>query len=78
MIRAIAQGQPATVLRVPRDRLARWLESAPGHALADHLYIVDPMGRWMMRVPPQPDPAKLKRDLERLLRASASWDRPGR
>jgi hypothetical protein len=75
---AIAQGQPATVLRVPRDALAGWLAPAAGHALSDHLYIVDPMGRWMMRAPAQVDPARLKRDLEKLLRASASWDRPGR
>jgi hypothetical protein len=78
ILQAIAQGQPATVLRVPRDELARWLTPAQGHALDEHLYIVDPMGQWMMRVPPDPDPAKLKRDIERLLRASASWDLPGR
>ena len=34
------------------------------------------MGDWMMRVPADADPARLKRDLERLLRASAAWDRP--
>ena len=50
----------------------------PLFKLAEHLYVVDPMGRWMMRVPGEPDPARLKRDIERLLRASASWDRPGR
>lgn len=66
------------VLRVPRAALAAWLRPADGHALEDHLYVVDPMGEWMMRVPAQPDPAKVKRDLERLLRASAGWDRPGR
>jgi len=78
ILQAIAQGQPATVLRVPHDELARWLTPASGHTLDEHLYIVDPMGQWMMRVPPDPDPAKLKRDIERLLRASASWDLPGR
>jgi len=36
------------------------------------------MGEWMMRVPPQPEPARVKRDLERVLRASAFWDQPGR
>jgi len=49
-----------------------------GRALEDHLYLVDPMGEWMMRMPADPDPAKVKRDLDRLLRASASWDQPGR
>jgi hypothetical protein len=78
VLQAIAGVAPATVLRASRGDLGRWLAPAPGHALEDHLYVVDPMGRWMMRAPADPDPAKLKRDIERLLRASASWDRPGR
>jgi len=55
----------ATVLRAP----------------AAHLYLVDPMGNWMMRFPAGMDAAgaaKAKLDLERLLRASGSWDTPGR
>jgi hypothetical protein len=39
------------------------------------------MGNWMMRFPAALDAAgaaKAKRDLERLLRASASWDTAGR
>ncbi len=71
----------ATVLRVAPAQLAQWLEPAPGHTLAEHLYVVDPMGNWMMRLPAQLDlasAAKAKRDLERLLRASASWDPAGR
>ena len=31
--------------------LAQWLAPATGHALRDHLYVVDPMGNWMMRFP---------------------------
>jgi hypothetical protein len=69
---------PTTVLRVPREALAQWLQPQPGHALEEHLYIVDPMGEWMMRTPVDADPQKVKRDLDKLLRASASWDRPGR
>ena len=71
----------ATVLRVPEVQLAQWLAPAAGHALAEHFYVVDPMGNWMMRFPARMDTAgaaKAKRDLERLLRASASWDEPGR
>lgn len=81
LLRASLQaGGPAdvTILRADRAALAQWLEPQSGQALEDHLYLVDPMGEWMMRVPVEPDPARLKRDLERLLRASASWDRPGR
>lgn len=75
---ALRQGDPVTVLRTERAALAAWLEPAPGHRLEDHLYVVDPLGHWMMRMPARPDPSRLKRDLERLLRASAGWDRPGR
>jgi hypothetical protein len=69
---------PVTTLRVPRERLAAWLAPADGQALEDHLYLVDPMGEWMMRVPAQPEPGRVKRDLERVLRASSSWDQAGR
>lgn len=80
---ALAQ---ATVLRVDAGVLSRWLEPAAGHRLADHLYLVDPMGHWMMRFPATASgtsidtaaAAKMKRDIERVLRASASWDVPGR
>jgi|SRR3990167_1752217 len=71
----------ATVAHVDGAALAQWLEPQTGHALSEHLYVVDPMGNWMMRFPPALDTAaaaKAKRDLERLLRASASWDTAGR
>lgn len=67
-----------TVLRADAAELAAWLAPEPGRQLEEHLYLADPMGEWMMRLPVQPDPSRVKRDLERLLRASASWDRPGR
>lgn len=78
LLKAIGGAQPATVLRVPATELSKWLNPAQDRQLDEHLYLVDPMGQWMMRTPPDPDPSKLKRDLERLLRASASWDQPGR
>ncbi|MCC7287556.1 MAG: hypothetical protein IT503_15385 [Burkholderiaceae bacterium] len=67
-----------TMLRLPQKALAAWLVPASGHALADHLYLVDPRGDWMMRMPASPDPAKVQHDLQRLLRASSWWDKPGR
>ncbi len=73
--------QPARVLRVDGAALARWLVPAPGHALAEHLYVVDPQGLWMLRFPARmdaKDAVRARRDLDRLLRASASWDPPGR
>jgi len=68
----------ATVLRVPHDALVEWLTPAPQRTLEQHIYVVDPLGNWMMRVPVDPEPAKFKRDVEKLLRASAGWDKPGR
>jgi len=75
---AVAAAPATTVLRVDAQALAGWLAPAAGQALEDHLYVVDPMGEWMMRMPANADPARVKRDLERLLRASASWDQAGR
>ena len=75
---AIRTHTSATVLRVPARSLSAWLQPAARAALEDNLYIVDPLGNWMMRVPADPDPGRLKRDIEKLLRASAGWDRPGR
>jgi hypothetical protein len=79
VLAAISAVAPPTLLRISEPELRAWLApAASGASLAEHLYVVDPMGRWMMRVPGDPDPNKLKRDIDRLLRASASWDRPGR
>jgi hypothetical protein len=75
---AVTSGVPVHVLRAPRERVQAWLAPARGQPLEAHLYLVDPMGEWMLRWPATPDPAKVKRDLDRLLRASASWDLPGR
>ena len=71
----------AHVLRIAPAVLQSWLAPAQGHALEDHLYVVDPLGHWMMRFPAHMDVAsasKAKKDLERLMRASASWDQAGR
>ena len=71
----------ATVLRVPPAALAQWLQPGKGSDLQNHLYLVDPIGNWMMRFPADLDAAaaaKAKRDLDRLLRAAGSWDTEGR
>lgn len=73
--------QSAKVLRVPIATLNAWLPPAPGASLQEHLYLVDPMGHLMMRFPARLDQSsasKVKKDIERLLRASSSWDLPGR
>ena len=75
---ALAQ---ATVLRVDATVLQAWLQPQAGHALGEHLYLIDPMGNWMMRFAPKMDvhgASQAKRDLDRLMRASSSWDTEGR
>ena len=71
----------AVVLRMDRTAIDAWLQPQSGHDLSEHLYLVDPMGEWMMRFPAPIDrehAPRIKRDLERLLRASAGWDQAGR
>ena len=71
----------ATVVRVPEAELAKWLEPESGQSLSSHLFLIDPLGNWMMRFPANIDQnsaPQVKRDLERLMRASVSWDKAGR
>lgn len=71
----------ATVLRVDDKALQTWLSPSAGHRLEEQLYLVDPMGNWMMRFAPGltlETAARAKRDIERVLRASSSWDEAGR
>lgn len=71
----------STVLRVSASALDAWLTPAQSQKLGDHLFLIDPMGNWMMRFPAHMDlaqAARAKRDVERVLRASASWDTAGR
>jgi len=71
----------ATVLRVSAQDLQAWLAPVNGATLQDHLFLVDPLGNWMLRFPAQlsaEQAPKAKRDLERLLRAASSWDKAGR
>ena len=77
-LQAVSAGAPVTVLRIRPGALARWLTPAKGATLEQHMVVVDPLGNWMMRVPADPDPGRLKRDIEKLLRASAGWDKAGR
>ena len=44
--------------------------AAPGADRHDHIYLIDPLGNLVLRYPKDADPAKMKKDLERLLRYS--------
>ena len=37
-------------------------------AITDHIYVIDPLGNLMMRYPRDPDPSRMLKDLQRLLK----------
>jgi hypothetical protein len=55
--------------RIAAAKDAASLQAFPG-SLADHIYVVDPLGNLMMRFPRDPDPSKMLKDVQRLLRLS--------
>lgn len=58
-------------LRVAPGILQSWLPAEQGTPVSDHLYLIDPLGNLMMRYPKDADPNKIKKDLAKLLKASA-------
>lgn len=58
------------MLRVKPEALTKWLPVDNGTTLADHIYMIDPLGNLMMRFPKDADPNKIKKDLAKLLKAS--------
>ena len=59
------------MLRVNGDALKAWLPVEQGGKPDDHLYLIDPLGNLMMRFPKDADPTKVKKDIAKLLKASA-------
>jgi len=76
---ALADHAGTWVLSVSQPEIERWpreaqTQAAPGATAlaptAGHLWLIDPLGNLMMRFPLDPDPAKMKKDLMKLLKAS--------
>ncbi|WP_229459291.1 SCO family protein [Massilia cavernae] len=59
------------MLRVQPDAVTKWLPVEQGGSAADHIYLIDPLGNLMMRFPKNAEPNKVKKDLGKLLKASA-------
>ena len=59
-----------TVLRVAQEDLTALFPVDAGAALVDHIFLIDPLHNLMMRFPKSPDPARTRKDLQKLLRAS--------
>ena len=60
-----------SMLRVNSDALKAWLPVEAGGQTSDHLSLIDPLGTLMMRFPKDADPNKIKKDIAKLLKASA-------
>jgi hypothetical protein len=58
-------------LRAPADVVHKWLPLEPGGKVEEHIYLIDPLGNLMMRFPKDADPSKVKKDIGKLLKASA-------
>ena len=58
------------MLRANAAAVAKWLPTATGTASTDHLYMIDPVGRLMMRFPKDANASKIKKDIGKLLAAS--------
>lgn len=59
-------------LRARRDEVAAFLPlpDRPTARLADHIWLIDPLGNLMLRWPKDADPNRMKQDLAKLLKAS--------
>lgn len=59
------------MLRANAKAVQKWLPVDAGTTAVDHIYLIDPRGHLMMRYPKNADPNKIKKDLYKLLKASA-------
>jgi cytochrome oxidase Cu insertion factor (SCO1/SenC/PrrC family) len=68
----LKQGIAGTeLLKVAPSLLEKWLPVEQGASIYDHIYLIDPLGNLMMRYPKDADANKIKKDLSKLLKASA-------
>jgi cytochrome oxidase Cu insertion factor (SCO1/SenC/PrrC family) len=58
--------------QVLRPAAPAFAEAFPvSHDLRDHVFLIDPRGNLMLRFPPDPEPSRVIKDLQRLLKYSA-------
>lgn len=66
----LAKHDGLIVRRIATALLEERFPVPQGGRIADHVFIIDPLGNLMMRFPAQADPSRMKKDLNKLLRAS--------
>jgi hypothetical protein len=59
------------LLRARADLVKAWLPVEEGTTATDHIFMIDPLGNLMMRFPKDADPNKIKKDINKLLKASS-------
>jgi cytochrome oxidase Cu insertion factor (SCO1/SenC/PrrC family) len=59
------------LLRVDAQALHAWLPVEDNTVPEEHIYLIDPLGNLMLRFPKNSDPNKMKKDINKLLRASS-------
>ena len=59
------------MLRAKAEAVRAWLPVEESSTMADHIYMIDPLGNLMMRFPKDADPNKIKKDIVKLLKASS-------
>jgi cytochrome oxidase Cu insertion factor (SCO1/SenC/PrrC family) len=69
-----AAPKPALVAALENARIVQpqsreFVANFPGNP-AEHIYLIDPLGNLMLRFPKDPDPSKMIKDLQRLLKYS--------
>ncbi len=69
--RLLAGIEGTRILKVDAAHLQSWLPVEPNGNVRDHIYLIDPLGNLMMRYPKNADANKMKKDLSKLLKASA-------
>jgi cytochrome oxidase Cu insertion factor (SCO1/SenC/PrrC family) len=64
-----AKPRPQLLAAIEGTRIDKGHAAFPGNAV-DHVYLIDPFGNLMLRFPRDPDPSKMIKDLQRLLKYS--------
>ena len=68
---ALVEAHPyLTVVDAEAEDIGRLFPAGAEGQVGGHLYVVDPQHNLMMRYPLEPDPARTRKDLQRLMKAS--------
>lgn len=66
----LAQHEGLLVIRASGPDIRTLFPVTGNTSVADHIWLVDPLGHLMMRFPPGADPSRIKKDVAKVLRAS--------